>query len=141
MKHWLHDLADGKLLRFALVGTANTLLGMGIMFGLYNLAGCTYWASTAANYAITSVISFFANKYFTFHDHRHDIRQVLHFALNIMLCYLCAFSVAKPLVMRLMAGARHSVQENTAMFTGMCLFSCINYLGQRLFVFRSAEGT
>ena len=35
---------------FLLVGVVNTLAGMGIMFGLYNAAGCSYWASSAANY-------------------------------------------------------------------------------------------
>lgn len=140
MKHWFHKLVDGKLFRFALVGTANTLLGMGIMFGMYNLVGCSYWSSTAANYVITSVISFFANKYFTFRDHQGSLRQALRFTANIVLCYLFAFSAAKPLIMRLMSGARHSIQENAAMLTGMCLFSCVNYLGQRLFVFRTAEG-
>ena len=33
---------DGTLLRFLLVGVVNTLFGAAIMFGLYNLAGCSY---------------------------------------------------------------------------------------------------
>ena len=57
MNHLHHHLVDRKLLRFAAIGTANTVLGMGIMFGMYNLLGCGYWVSTAANYIITSVIS------------------------------------------------------------------------------------
>ena len=57
MNHLHHHLVDRKLLRFAAIGTANTILGMGIMFGMYNLLGCGYWVSTAANYTITSVIT------------------------------------------------------------------------------------
>ena len=104
MNHLHHHLVDRKLLRFAAIGTANTILGMGIMFGMYNWLGCGYWVSTAANYLITSVISFFANKYLTFHNQQKSIRQAFRFAANIALCYVFAFSVAKPLVIRLMSG-------------------------------------
>lgn len=141
MNHLHHHLVDRKLLRFAAIGTANTILGMGIMFGMYNLLGCGYWVSTAANYIITSVISFFANKYLTFHNHQRSVRQAVGFAANIILCYAFAFSVAKPLVIRLMANVRHSVQENVSMLVGMGLFSCCNYLGQRLVVFREVGDT
>ena len=34
----LLSLVDGKLLRFLIVGVINTLVGMAIMFGLYNLS-------------------------------------------------------------------------------------------------------
>lgn len=141
MNHLHHHLVDRKLLRFAAIGTANTILGMGIMFGMYNLLGCGYWVSTAANYIITSVISFFANKYLTFRNHQRSVRQAVGFAANIIFCYAFAFSVAKPLVIRLMANVRHSVQENVSMLVGMGLFSCCNYLGQRLVVFREVGDT
>lgn len=141
MNYLHHHLVDRKLMRFAAIGTANTILGMGIMFGMYNWLGCGYWVSTAANYLITSVISFFANKYLTFHNHQKSIRQAFRFAANIALCYVFAFSVAKPLVIRLMAHVRHNVQENVSMLVGMGLFSCCNYLGQRLVVFREVRDT
>lgn len=141
MNHLHHHLVDRKLLYFAVIGTANTILGMGIMFGMYNLLGCGYWASTAANYIITSGISFFANKHLTFHCHQKNARQAVRFTANIILCYVFAFSVAKPLVIRLMANVRHSVQENVSMLAGMGLFSCCNYLGQRFVVFREVRDT
>ena len=64
----LKNLFDEKLLKFILVGVVNTLVGMAIMFGLYNLAHCSYWVSSAANYILTSILSFFLNKYFTFNQ-------------------------------------------------------------------------
>ena len=66
MKEKLKKLFSWSIFRFALVGAVNTLVGMGIMFGLYNLAHCSYWLSSAANYVLTSILSFFLNKYFTF---------------------------------------------------------------------------
>lgn len=42
MNHLHHHLVDRKLMRFAAIGTANTILGMGIMFGMYNWLGCGF---------------------------------------------------------------------------------------------------
>ena len=59
MKAFLRKLMDPSLFRFLIVGVINTLVGSAIMFGLYNLAGWGYWLSSAANYILTSILSFF----------------------------------------------------------------------------------
>ena len=83
----LKNLFDEKLLKFILVGVVNTLVGMAIMFGLYNLAHCSYWVSSAANYILTSILSYFLNKYFTFKNKERSWKQVLRFVVNIAVCY------------------------------------------------------
>ena len=135
----LLSLVDGKLLRFLLVGVINTLVGTAIMFGLYNLAGVGYWPSTAANYVLTSILSFFLNKYFTFRNREQSWSQVLRFVINIAVCYLLAYGIAKPLCLRLLANATVQVRDNVSMLVGMVLFTGLNYLGQRLFAFKSSE--
>ena len=42
----LKKLFDPTMFRFLLVGVANTLVGCGVMFGLYNLAGLHAWGDT-----------------------------------------------------------------------------------------------
>lgn len=133
------SLFDAKLLRFLIVGVINTLVGMAIMFGLYNLAGCTYWVSSAANYILTSILSFFLNKYFTFKNKEQSAAQVLRFVVNIAVCYLVAYGIAKPLCLKLMANASVSLRDNVSMLVGMVLFTGLNYLGQRLFAFRETK--
>ena len=133
------SLFDAKLLRFLIVGVINTLVGMAIMFGLYNLAGCSYWVSSAANYILTSILSFFLNKYFTFKNKEQSAAQVLRFVINIAVCYLVAYGIAKPLCLKLMANASVSLRDNVSMLVGMVLFTGLNYLGQRLFAFRESE--
>lgn len=128
-------IVDKKLLKFIIVGCINTVVGSCIMFGLYNLASCSYWVSSVANYVLTSILSFFLNKYFTFQNKERSWKQVLRFALNIVVCYLLAYGMAKPAVSAVLAGAGQKIQENAAMFTGMVLFTGFNYLGQRLFAF------
>ena len=133
------SLIDAKLLRFLIVGVINTLVGTAIMFGLYNLAHCSYWVSSAANYILTSILSFFLNKYFTFRNKDQSLRQVLRFAINIAVCYGLAYGIAKPLCRALLASASVSVRDNVSMLVGMVLFTGLNYLGQRFFAFKSEE--
>ena len=127
---------DRTILKFLIVCVVNTLFGTAVMFSLYNLAGCSYWISSAANYILGSILSFFLNKYFTFQNKERPWRQVVRFTVNIAACYLVAYGVAKPAVRMLLSGQSVSIQENAAMLVGMCLFTGLNYFGQRFFAFR-----
>ncbi len=124
-------------LRFLLVGVVNTLVGTAIMFGLYNIAGCSYWVSSAANYFFGSIISYFLNKYFTFQNKEKSLSQVIRFVVNIVICYFLAYGIAKPVCLFLLADASVAVRDNVSMLVGMCLFTGLNYFGQRFFAFKS----
>lgn len=128
-------MLDEKFLKFIFVGIINTLVGTAIMFGLYNLAGCSYWLSSAANYFFTSILSYALNRRFTFQYRGKLLQSGARFAGNIAACYLIAYGVAKPLVCWLLENDRMSLQENVAMLAGMCIFTGLNYIGQRFFVF------
>lgn len=135
---------DSTFVRFVLVGVVNTLVGYGVMFGLYNLAGlhtwgdAGYWVSSAANYVVGSVVSFFLNKHFTFRNREKGAAVVGRFVLNITVCYLLAYGLAKPAVRAALAGTGLSeqLQGNLTMLAGSGLFVVMNYLGQRFFAFR-----
>lgn len=130
---------DMKLIKFIVVGIINTVVGTAIMFGLYNLAGCSYWVSSATNYILTSILSYFLNKYFTFQHKGDSLKSAIRFAITIASCYLLAYGIAKPAVISILSGQSKTIQENAAMFAGMCLFVGFNYLGQRFFAFREAK--
>ena len=125
-----------KLFRFIIVGVINTIVGTTIMFGLYNLFGCSYWVSSATNYILTSILSFFLNKYFTFKNTKRSFKQVLRFALNIAVCYLLAYGIAKPFIFFILSNTNERFQNNISMLVGMCLFTGFNFLGQRFFAFK-----
>lgn len=129
-------IRDNTFIKFAAVGVINTLFGTAIMFGLYNLAGASYWVSSAANYILASILSYILNKRFTFRHEGEVVQSGVRFAINIAVCYFAAYGLAKPFAMVLLEDAGKSIQENTAMLIGMCIFVVINYLGQKLFVFR-----
>ena len=129
-------LIDSTVPRFLLVGIINTVVGCGAMFLLYNLAHWSYWLSSAANYVLGGIVSFFLNKYFTFRRREWSWGQVARFALNVAVCWLLAYGLAKPLVLWALSGREVWIQENVAMLVGMCLYTALNYLGQRFFAFR-----
>ena len=139
MKQLLTKLFDRTFWKFILVGIANTILGTGIMFLFYNVFHLSYWISSASNYFFGSILSYFLNKLFTFKNKGNAKETLPRFVINITLCYLLAYGLAKPLAMRMLSGMTVTVQENVAMLVGMCLFVGFNYLGQRFFVFREKE--
>lgn len=127
---------NNTLTRFVLVGVINTLFGMTIMFILYNLFGVSYWWSSAANYFFGSILSFILNKRFTFHHKGHFLSSAVKFVFCIVVCYLIAYGVAKPLMTHLLSGSSIAIQENVAMLVGAILFTALNYLGQKFFAFK-----
>ena len=60
------------MIRFIIVGVINTVIGTTIMFGMYNLLGINYWISTASNYILVSILSYYLNKHFTFKNKEKD---------------------------------------------------------------------
>ena len=114
----------------------NTIIGAGTMFLLYNLAHVSYWMSSAANYVVGGIVSFFLNKYFTFESKEWSWSQVWKFVLNVTVCYILGYGLAKPLALKALAGQSLKVQENVAMLVGMCLYTGFNYLGQKFFAFK-----
>lgn len=132
----LKKLFDEKFFKFILIGVINTIVGTAIMFGLYNIAKCSYWFSSAANYILTSILSYILNKSFTFKNKEKGIQPILKFGLNILVCYLLAYGLAKPLVKWILADQSQVFRDNAAMFAGMVFFTGFNYLGQRFFAFK-----
>lgn len=140
----LKRLFDPTFFRFLLVGVANTLVGFGVMFGLYNLAGLHawgdtgYWISSAGNYVAGSIVSFFLNKHFTFRNREKGGKVVLRFVLNISVCYLLAYGLAKPAVRWALGGMGldEQLQGNLTMLAGSGMFVVLNYFGQRFFAFK-----
>lgn len=125
--------------RFIIVGIINTIVGMSVMFILYNLFDCSYWLSSAANYIVGSIVSYVLNRSFTFHSHERQWKSILKFAINIVICYLLAYGVAKPIVYYLMSNYAVRTQGNVALMVGSIIFVLLNYFGQKKFVFKKSR--
>lgn len=131
---------DRTFWRFILVGVANTIFGTGIMFLFYNVFHFSYWISSASNYFFGSILSYVLNRTFTFKNAETTAATLPRFVINISVCYLVAYGLAKPIAAHILSGFPQFIQENIAMLFGMCLFVLLNYIGQRFFVFKDRAG-
>ena len=135
MKKILSSFFDATFLRFILVGVVNTLVGTAIMFFCFNVLAWSYWISSALNYIVGSIVSYLLNKRYTFQQKGHDWNTILKFIVNITICYVLAYSFAKPFVIWLLSGLSTNVQGDIALLVGMVLFVAFHYIGQRSWAF------
>lgn len=135
----MKEFFDKKFIIFLFIGVINTLFSAAVMFLLYNQAGFGYWGSSAVSYIMASILSFFLNRNFTFHSKEAIVNTALKFTINIAVCYIVAYAVAKPLALQIFqyfnTDLSESIKEQLAMLLGMVLFTAANYIGQRYFVF------
>ena len=132
----MHLPGDPSFYRFLLVGIINTLFGTAIMFVFYNVFHFSYWFSSASNYFFGSILSYFLNKSFTFRYGKPDFKSIFKFTINIIVCYIIAYSIARPVMRDLLSNYSVSIQDNVSMVLGTLLFMGLNYLGQRFFAFK-----
>ncbi|MCH5307215.1 MAG: GtrA family protein [Prevotella sp.] len=123
-------------MKFVMVGVVNTIVGTTIMYVFYNIFHLNYWVSSASNYFFGSIVSYFLNKHFTFRYHEKGWYSIFRFTFNIIVCYLLAYGIAKPIIRWILTDISITIQENVSMAFGMCLFVILNYLGQRFFTFK-----
>ena len=135
MKRILSSFFDATFLKFMLVGVVNTLVGIAVMFFCFNVLAWSYWVSSALNYMVGSILSYLLNKRYTFQQKGNDWHTVWKFIVNVSVCYVLAYGLAKPFVAWLLSGVTTNIQGNAALFVGMVLFVGFNYIGQRFWAF------
>ena len=135
MKRVLSSFFDATFLKFILVGVVNTLVGTAVMFFCFNVLAWSYWVSSALNYMVGSIVSYLLNKRYTFQQKGHDWHTVWKFIVNVSVCYVLAYGLAKPFIAWMLSGVTTNIQGNAALFVGMVLFVGFNYIGQRFWAF------
>lgn len=131
----MKKLFESSLVRFLIVGVGNTLLSLVLMF---LLEGLGYWPSTAIAYLAGAVMSFFLNRSFTFHSDEKMGRAAVKFAVNVAVCYVVGYGLARLLVpVPVELSAVPLIWfERIEKVLGMCFYTVFNYCGQRFFTFR-----
>lgn len=129
-----------SFLRFLLVGVGNTLLSIAIEFGLYNLGGVNPVLASAVGYVAGATMSFFLNRYFTFHSEEDFWLSAAKFAINVAVLW----AVTHPLLQPWLAGKLRAVfvekwANNVSLVICMGLYTVLNYFGQRFFAFRRSK--
>ncbi|MGN0728544.1 GtrA family protein [Treponema sp.] len=130
------SLIDEKLLKFILSGIINTIVGSLVMFILYNVAHLSYWISSAGNYIAGGLCSFFLSKFFVFKNSKRNTVQILLFIVNLAVCYFVAYGAAQKIIYKILSEHTEQFRGNVSLIVGMVLYTFLNYIGQRLFVFK-----
>ena len=125
-----------EVIHFGIVGVINTLMGLVIMEVLYNLIHLHYYLASGISYFIGSVFSYHANAKVTFKVENRDKGLPWRFAVNIIVCYLISYGMARPFVRYLLSSQTTKIVDNVAMILGMAFFVVLNFFGQKWFVFR-----
>lgn len=123
-------IIDKSFLKFLLVGIINTGVSFVVMFSLEDLG---YWQSTAIAYIAGAAVSFFLNKKFTFESDEKLLKSAIKFAINVALCYIIAYSLAKPFMAWILSYIQLSAiwSERVTKIFAMAFYTVINYLGQK----------
>lgn len=135
----LKKLFDRKLLKFFLIGCLNSIIRAGGMFIFYNCFEVSYWISTAVNYVIGGFISFFLNKYYTFNDRSKSFYQFLAFVVTLVGCYILGYVFTKWAIYKIFINSSESFKDNLSMIAGFCIYSVVNYVIQRLVIFKDSD--
>ena len=137
----MNKFFDIKLVKFIFVGIGNTIFSAVIMFLLYNLAKFGYWGSSSVSYILGSILSYTLNKKFTFQNNDSLFKTLIKFIITVVVCYIMAYSIAKPFVNLILLKSHLAVNiiEQISLLFGMCLFTVLNYIGQRFFVFKELQ--
>ena len=88
-------------------------------------------------------MSFFLNRWFTFHSEEELGRSAVKFAVNVAVCYVLSYALAQPAAGWVLGRTAIPAiwQERLTKLGGMALYTLLNYFGQRFFAFRrSAKG-
>ena len=125
--------------KFLVVGVINTLIGYGIIFLCLNILNLSYGVSTSVGTVAGAINSFFMNRSFTFQNDKSIFKTVLPFILVTAICYVIAYTLAKQGVILVLENKNifsPKMIDNIATLVGMCIYTLLNFFGQRLFVFK-----
>ena len=136
MKTWLQN----SFVRFLLVGLGNTLLSAMLMLALYNGLGVPPVVSSAIAYVAGAIMSFFLNRFYTFHSQERFWRSAVKFAINVAVLWTITTPLLQPWAAAQLSGLVGVRMANNLSLIGcMGIYTVLNYLGQRFFAFRKSK--
>lgn len=119
------------------------VLLMAIMFISYNFFGLGYWGASIIAFSLCSIISYFLNRRISFKSNSSLPSSIIKFIIVIAVSYFIAFGTAKSIILylveRLNIDSREIISEQLAMVLAQGIFTVMNFVGQRLWVFKKQE--
>jgi putative flippase GtrA len=125
-----------------MVGLINTMVGLSVMYLLLHGFGLSYWISTFLGNSVGACISFFLNRRFTFKSDVSVLTGLFRFITVILISYFISYSLGESLVQSLLNNNVTFISKgktDLAVLISTFLYTLLNYLSQKLFVFHKKE--
>jgi putative flippase GtrA len=122
------------LLRYLLVGVANTVTGLSIVYGAMYFLHLDIVPANVIGYTVGIIQSFALNKTWTFGSQDHLLSSFLRFIVVLAIAY------ATNLVTVLVAHGYFGVNPYVAQAIGIMPYTATGFLGSRYFAFQTQRG-
>ncbi|NHM32613.1 GtrA family protein [Neobacillus terrae] len=130
---------QNSFFRFLIVGVINTCVGLSVMYLILYITN-SYWVSTFTGNTIGAGVSYLLNRKFTFKSSNSVLGSLFRFMLVIGICYFISYSIGLRIsswLLESVLGLHSSYIKELAVLSGTGLYTILNYLGQRWFVFKA----
>lgn len=124
---------DWSGLRYLIVGAANTLFGLFVIYGCKWLFGLGDVAANATGYGFGIALSFLLNKRWTFAYDGAALPALVRFVIVVAIAYLANLMTVVLLIAM-------GVNGYLAQALGIIPYTLIGYAGSRLFAFATSYG-
>jgi putative flippase GtrA len=129
---------NASFIRFLAVGVVNTIIGLSVMYSLLHIMNLSYWYATFFGNVVGAFVSYLLNKTFTFRSKCSVSSTWYRFIIVICSCYFVSYYLGKMTVVLFIQKIPEIPlyhADNYAILVGTALYTILNYLGQRWFVF------
>lgn len=123
------DRLAARPVRFALVGLANTLLGLLVIYAAKSVGGLADFPANLLGYTVGLTVSYFLNARWTFAFRGRHWVAAPRFVLVILVAYLANLATVYALL-------EVAINSYIAQAAGILPYTLISYLGAALFAFR-----
>jgi putative flippase GtrA len=124
-----------ELVLFLIVGSLNVLIDFVTYRGLVWNAAVSVDIAKGSSFAVSTVIAYFANRFWTFGHTAHESGSCWRFGL-LYLISLGTNVIVNAIVLKLLADARAAVELAFLAATGIS--ASLNFFGMKWFVFRDS---
>jgi putative flippase GtrA len=131
-----------SFVRFIIVGIANTIIGLSAMYLFLHALGLSYWISTFIGNSVGACVSFFLNRSFTFKSESSVSKSAFRFVAVILCCYFISYDLGRNFVTWALKSSEllnANRKTDLAILLGTSMYTVLNYLGQKRFVFSKKE--
>jgi polyisoprenyl-phosphate glycosyltransferase len=122
------------LIKYLLVGVANTAIGLSVIYSAMYFLRLDVVPANLLGYGVGIVSSFILNKHWTFASNDHVVSSFLRFLLVLAVAYAANLGTV------LVAVSHFDFNPYIAQALGVLPYTAIGFLGSRFFAFRSQRG-